>query len=277
MKSCIQWRKNFKYLPQIDEFNIDFRNKTKELLNFLDTYAISQRVNINLTKDFTPNDIQLIIDIHQRNPNYIIAVCFEQYNVEFTKKIQDVGIPFYIKEPVYSWDILVSLIKLGVSDIFITNTLGFDLERISNITKPKGIQLRCYANYCQLDWYNEEVSDTFKGFYIRPNDVDIYSQYIDVIEFYNSVDIQQTLYEVYFKDKEWDGPLKEIIKGLNRQVYNYYILGPDFAKYRAVCRKKCLANERCHLCEKTYELAISLEKSNQFEVFKKIKGRKTKT
>jgi len=60
-----------------------------------------------------------------------------------------------------------------------------------------------------------KYNDGFKQFFIRPEDVDIYGEYVDVIEFYDSIEQQNVLYEVYFKDKEWNGKLREIIKGMD--------------------------------------------------------------
>lgn len=56
MKSCIEWRKSFNYKIEIDEFNIYFRNKKEKLINFLDVFAKSQRVNLCVPVDITTNE-----------------------------------------------------------------------------------------------------------------------------------------------------------------------------------------------------------------------------
>ncbi len=65
--------------------------------------------------------------------------------------------------------------------------------------------------------------------------MDWYSNFVDVIEFYDSIEQQNVLYSIYFKDKEWNGDLREIIKGLELKVNNYYILGSEFGKRRTHC------------------------------------------
>ena len=70
MKSCIQWRKGFKYLSQIDEFNIDYKNKEIKLVNFLEHYAKTQRVNIRLPKDYTKDDIDLLEAIFENESHF---------------------------------------------------------------------------------------------------------------------------------------------------------------------------------------------------------------
>ena len=262
MKSCIEWRKSFKYLPQIDQFNIDFRNKQIKLNKFLDIYAKSQRVNIRLPEEYTKDDIDLLIAAYQKG--YNIAVILPGQNLQ---KI--ISVPFYFSVPAYTWDRLLTYISLGVSDIFISGDLAFELDKVSSIAKKENIKIRCYANIAQVDDNLNKYNDGFKQFFIRPEDVDIYGEYVDVIEFYDSIEQQNVLYEVYFKDKEWNGKLREIIKGMDNQVNNYYILGKEFAQRRIKCSRKCLKGERCQLCERTIELANSLEKSKNYQVFKR--------
>lgn len=161
---------------------------------------------------------------------------------------------------------MIGYISLGVSDVFVTGTLGFDLKNVKYVAKENNVQVRCYANICQSIWGE---ADSFKKFFIRPEDVDIYSEYVDVIEFYDSENHQNVLYDVYFHTKKWVGDLGEIVKGLKIDINNYYILGSDFAKRRIECNKKCLKGNRCQLCERIRELAEVLENSDEYEVYER--------
>lgn len=266
MKSCIEWRKDFKYLPQIDEFIIDYKeNKNKELVNFLNQYAKTQRVIIRVEKTIEQKDINFLELLATQN-NYNIAILFPSthlYGIE--KDLQNLKIPYFFTLVALDWEDLRELLDLGVSDIYIGGMLGFDLERVNKII-PEGVQIRSYVNICQYEWDN---SEGFKGFFIRPEDLNYYGNFIDVFEFFKSVDTQNTLYEVYFHTQEWNGNLKEIIKGLKLDINNYYILGPEFARRRAQCRRKCIKGERCELCDGLVDLAKSLELSKEFDVFKR--------
>ena len=272
MKSCIEWRKSFKYMPQIDQFNIDFRHKDLKLLQFLDRYATSQRVNIRLEPEATQDDIDLIIAIAEKE-KYHIAVLFNwdyrQYKSEHVDKIKNANIPFYFSHMITDWDEYLGYLSLGVSDVFISGFLGFDIKRVARIAKLYGenVQVRCIANVCQCSW-NE--FNGVKSFFIRPEDIDLYDEYVDIIEFYDSIDIQNVLYDVYFHTKEWNGDLREIIKGLSTKVNSYYVLDP-FGERRLDCRKKCLRGDNCKTCNVTLSLAESLENSEHFEVFKKVR------
>ena len=263
MKSCIEWRKGFKYLPQIDEFNIDYRNKEIKLINFLQHYAKDQRVNIRLPNDYTKDDIDLLEAAYEKGYNITIILPDKYY----AEELRDHGTPFYFQSPVVSWDQLRGYFALGVSDVMVSGELGFELDKISELAKKREIQVRCYANIAQSGGWS--YGDGFKDFYIRPEDVDFYSNYVDVIEFYNSSDRQNVLYEIYFKDKEWNGKLREVIKGITTDINNYYILGSEFARRRSQCAKKCLKGNRCQLCDRLTDLAKSLEDNKQYQVYKR--------
>lgn len=262
MKSCIEFRKGFKYLPQIDEFNIDFRDKQIQLAKFLDLYAKSQRVNIRLPNNYTKDNIELLEAAYEKGYNIAIILPDKFY----ANQLREHGVPFYFEDPAFTWDQLRGMGSLGVSDVFVSGELGFDLENVKWYADLNDIKIRCYANISQSMW---KTGDGFKDFYIRPEDIDFYSNYIDIIEFYDSVDNQNVLYEIYFYDKEWNGNLREIIKGLSLDINNYYILGPEFARRRSQCGKKCFKGERCALCDRLIEFARSLEKSEDFQVYKR--------
>lgn len=261
MKSCIEWRKGFKYLPEIDEFNIDFKNKQIKLKQFLDLYAQSQRVNIRLPKNYKPEDVDLLIAAYEHGYNIRIVV-------PPLVVLQKITAPFYFSEPCWTWDQFMSCISLGVTDVYISGDLGFELDKVSKVAKENNIQVRCYANIAQANEW-EDWSDGIKKFFIRPEDIDIYSEYVDVIEFYGSVERQNVLYEIYFKDKEWNGKLREIIQGIKNDVNNYYLLGEEFAKRRIRCDRGCLKGKNCKLCDRLIDLANSLEESPDYDVFKK--------
>ena len=261
MKSCIEWRKGFKYLPEIDEFNIDFKNKQIKLKQFLDLYAQSQRVNIRLPKNYTPEDVDLLVSAYEHGYNIRVVV-------PPLPGLQKLTIPFYCSDPCWTWDQFMSCVSLGVTDVFISGDLGFELDKVSKVAKENNIQVRCYANIAQSNGW-EDWSDGIKQFFIRPEDMEIYGDYVDVIEFYDSVERQNVLYEVYFKNKEWNGKLREIIQGVKNDVNNYYLLGEEFAKRRIRCERNCLKGKNCKLCDGLIELANSLEDSPDYDVFKK--------
>lgn len=223
-------------------------------------------MNIRVESSIEKKEIDFIELLAKQN-KYNIAILFERLYPTNIKKedLQKIQIPFFFNTIATNWEILNEMLEIGVSDIYVGGILGFDLERVNKFI-PENIQIRSYVNICQAEWDN---SKGFKAFYIRPEDLNYYANFIDVFEFFKSEDIQNTLYEIYFQSKEWNGNLSEIIKGLKVNINNYYILGPEFARRRAQCRKKCIKGERCNLCDGLADLAKSLEQSKMYDVVKR--------
>lgn len=278
MRSCIEWRKSFRYLSEIDQFNIEYKiNKTRELLNFLDIYGISQRVNIytgNLTKEEIQDAIDVLIDIKELN-KYKFSIVMNKNSVseEEINKIKENNIDFYFLNLIDTWDDLLGVLNMDVSDVFIGRDLGFELTKVAAAVQhmEKPAQIRCYANLCQTLY---GYDDGLKTFFIRPEDVAFYDDYIDIIEFWDSVDIQSTLYEIYFHTHKWNGNLQEIIKGLKKEINNQYIITGAFAEYRISCERKCYKGGSCSICKKIALLADTIKNSEEYEMFSKYHKKK---
>ena len=270
MKCCIEWRKNFKYLSQVDEYNINYKNKLRQLISFLDEQKkLGNRINIRLPKQYTQEDIDILKSLYHDKGYTNIVVINPTYDAYFVDKIKEAKVPFYLETPATNWDVLLGFLSLGVTDVFVSEQLAFDLENVTKITKEKNVRIRCYVNVCQSAWLN----DCVKSFYIRPENVEDYSKYVDVIEFWKTEDKQDIYYKIYFIDKRWDGNLREIIKGFNKDLNNYYIVDEkEFAERRMVCQKKCLRNDkRCQHCVIAQRLAKTLEENKDYQVFRKRK------
>lgn len=94
------------------------------------------------------------------------------------------------------------------------------------------------------------LSPSFKSFFIRPEDLSIYENFVDTFEFAHPMGQINTLYEVYAKNQKWYGKLNEIILGYKGEEDSRYIL-PTFSEIRCGCRKKCLYEEgSCTLCDR---------------------------
>ena len=148
---------------------------------------------------------------------------------------------------------------MGVSYIFIGNDLGFYAEVLSKKAKSKNIKLRAYCNFCQT---TSITNPSFKSFFIRPEDLYIYSKYISVFEFAPDTNIN-TYYEIYAKDKKWFGSLKELIIGYNHEEnIDNRTISPFLAIKRCSCGKKCAYQfpSSCKICDTEMELNYALNK-----------------
>lgn len=257
MKYCIDYNKKSNILDKADEINIVYNLKDTTLLEFLLTNQ-TKRVNIcleDLDMENQLSAIEKIKDIKKSNENLQLFIRLQNLNDDLIKKIKEYDLPFYINLRVNNWDTFRGILDLGVSDIYITEDLCFNLLSVSSIAHSRGVQLRTFPNVAQSQWSS---MSSLKKFFIRPEDIDEYSTYIDVVEFFGDVDKTEVLYKIYAIDKKWMGKLNEIIIGFDGDLDSRFIL-PKFSTYRANCRKKCLKGQNCRICEAIEELSKTLE------------------
>ena len=172
-------------------------------------------------------------------------------------------IPHYYNEFIKDWDRFHGFLSLNVTDIFIAESLCFNLRNCSLQAKRKGKKLRSYCNVCESSW---EEGESLKSFFIRPEDIDVYNQYIDTFEFFpfnRKLDATRlnTLYQIYTKDKKWSGQLSEIIDGYEGNEDNRFII-PRFGEIRPNCKKRCLESENCYICDRIIDLSKTLKDKN---------------
>lgn len=127
----------------------------------------------------------------------------------------------------------------------------FNAKIISFYAKKNNKSLRSFCNICESSW---DETPSLKTFFIRPEDIDLYNNYIDTFEFYaDPTDATKinTLYEIYTKDKSWFGKLNEIILGYEGDEDNRFII-PRFGEQRLNCDKSCIKNIKpfCRICDR---------------------------
>lgn len=190
-----------------------------------------------------------------------IKIRFAYYlNNEKIKNILDFfkedKIPFFFVNIPLDYDTIDGFLSLGVTDIYIGNQLGFDIQNVAKKVHAAGASVRIYPNICQSSY---SYGDKLTQFYVRPEDISAYENWVDVCELISFNNSDGTLYKIYAKEKKWWGPLKEIILGLDSDIDNRYI-GPEFAWFRTSCRKRCLTDGSCKMCKRIEELSHVAEK-----------------
>ncbi len=270
MKYCINYNKQSKYIDNCDEINIKYSLQDTVLLEFL-MLNKEKRVNIYFENETLENVfaiIDKIYEIKKSDEKLQLFIRLPFVENEIIEKIKNYNIPFYIDSRVNNWDVFNGLINLGVSDIYIVEDLCFDLKNISKTAKKANVQLRAFPNVAQSQWAE---TPALKKFFIRPEDVETYEPYIDVLEFYGDAKKQDILYKIYNIDKKWFGNLKEIIIGLNSDLDSRFIV-PNFATHRTTCKKRCVQGKSCHVCESIEALAETLKLKGLVVDIKKAKS-----
>lgn len=155
------------------------------------------------------------------------------------------NIKYYYKYAVTTLYEVVGLKNLGVSYLLIGAPLMFDLKTVASYNIP----LRAIPNLAYEPYIKQE--NGICGGWVRPEDVEIYGEYIDVFEFYapDSLDKEKATFKVYAENKNWPGNLNLLIDHLDFNYDNRLFYDEEnFAKRRMGCKQKCLSGGSCHYC-----------------------------
>ena len=245
MKYCLRSRLAPRYLSKADEIRVDYRDRT----TIPDLYHTYQNATIIL---FPPIDEQTEYNWNEImqynllcNSNFILNL----NNLRLARITKDRGIRFMINIEATSYWELDGLEKLGAEYAYVGIPLFFDLPDTLNYN----IKLRAIPTVA----YNHSLphDNGICGQWIRPEDVEKYEGYIEVLEF-EPCDIvrEQTLYKVYAEDKTWSTRLDILVEDLGSPAVNRMIT-PEVAENRLSCRQRCKSKGSCHICETALKLA----------------------
>ena len=252
MKFAIKFYQGCRTLQKADEIIIKYNEKSASLIDFVQKWEEHQRIIVDITELETPIEECLTIFEEARKLHKEFAVLLS-YNQDYVD-LAEMNIPFFFIEGVSCFDDLANQIQLGVSDVYIINELGFNLEKISELCHKNNVQVRVYPNVAQSG--SKLNMNTFQQFYIRPDAVQLYEEFVDVFEFFGPLDRQPVLYDIYY-DERWLGNLNEVILGLNKVVNNQTIM-PYFDTSRIRCNKRCNFG-KCDICGAVENLGKALE------------------
>ena len=261
---CIQYFKNgvHKYLEYADELKIYYDSEDSTLPAFLDKYKDKTIIiNIPIKEKM---DLNFFKSLYEQHPNF--KLCLTSFAINF-EEIQEIGIPYFFTHVATTIDEVYGLINYKVSDIYVGEDMGFILDKVAPIIHKHNIKVRIYPNICQSSW---ETTPAIKTFFVRPDDIDLYSKYVDVFDLISDAD-RQVILKIYH-EKKWLGNLSEIIPSFTDDVNNMYLLN-TFGKYRVSCGKKCLLNPEggCQMCD----VAVDLSKTLTTKI-EKVKAEKEK-
>lgn len=265
---CLNFKRGRKYLDVVDEIIIKY-HPSENLLDFLIEHK-DQRIILDIEDKknfFDTHGIETLaaIKINVDNPDNWVLRLPKILDNDFTldkdeiDKIRKTNLPFFFNEYIDRWDILDGYLNLGVTDVYIVNELGFELEKVYEIAHKYNTKVRVFPNMAQSSWF---LTPDLKKFFIRPEDIEDYEKYVDVFEIFERQEpaIAETLYKVYAIDKQWFGRLEEIIGDFHADLDGRF-LHPRWVDRRVKCGKKCLKGSMCDMCDTMAGLGESLEKA----------------
>lgn len=262
MKYCTQWNNQLTY--PIEELIIQFKPEPQKLIKFLNN-RLEQTIILKFEniKNFQTEGLPILKGFKANSEKYPqnFKVLFNQFdmNEELLNELKELNIPYFYAAAADSWGSLRGLLALGVSDIYVTLPLLFELKDVAYLAHQAGVNIRAVPNLAFSAW---KGTPSYRCFWVRPEDVTAYEPYIDTFEFYNdgtSRTNPNVLYEIYHKQQKWSGELDEIIMGLPDKIDSRFLV-PEFPIKRTNCGLKCEKNlDKCKVCKAFIELSEVLK------------------
>jgi len=252
------------YIDKADELLIKYNPNDRTLPEFVEKYQdktiiinVNPQLPINPDEEgFTGLDKNNVIILSELSKKYKnIKIIFNSSDkVAYSLAIEN-NIPFFFSNRVGTLDEMHGLMKYHPTDMYICEELGFSLYNIARILHEQGIRIRVFPNICQSSFTETPSLYTF---FIRPDDIRIYTPIVDVFELITDKDRQQVIFKIY-KEGKWFGKLNEIIPSFHGELDNKYILD-GFGLFRCKCDKRCYRKpSSCGICAKYVAAADALE------------------
>jgi hypothetical protein len=262
MKYAINFSRSFSHFDEIDEVIFDYHGG-EDLINSLPQFIKeNQRAIIDiscLNETEIKEALSKIKDYKQTHLNTSVLIDFFTQSYLVEEELKEYNIPFFYSTYARSYSMARFMVAHGATDLYIVEDLAFDLKNLQCF-REEGVQLRLFPDIAQHSpgCYGNFFPEITK-FWIRPEDIDEYDKYIDVLEFTHKGEKLSTIYEIY-KQKQWLGEIKDIVSDFHIYIDNTS-LAPYFGPSRISCQKKCATN-RCNICIGIQDLAEKFDKAD---------------
>jgi len=264
MKYCVRYNKNFRYKDIVDEVIYDYTSDIVDQIQ-KENWQSWQRIIIDLSVDEKGNEIPILKMVQKIHNNMTVMIDIK--NKTLTRELEENELPFFFWNNATTLDTVYSMVQKKVTDIYITESLGFRIKDISEYLKPRGIYLRVFPNIAQYAvGIAKDIPDPCK-FFIRPEDTDLYEPFVDVFDFWQISGRESIIFEIY-KNKQWAGDLNHLINF--NEVFHNASIPPQFGEARLNCGQKCML-ERCRICIDAKELSNKFINDN-IQIVKKKEG-----
>lgn len=252
-------------MSSFNEISIRYEGQNEELVTFLQAHP-QQKITLvipHLDQFFICKSWEVINAIHETYPELDFSVCFSEVGAfqlidnDMQESARALQVPYYFGFMATNFDQLYYLCERGVSEVYLAEDICFDLVRARRVCDRYGVKIRVFPNVAQA---NVRDNPGHKKFFIRPEDVEIYADVIDTLEFWGEPDRQEIFYRIY-KSGRWFGQLKEIIADLNIEFDSRCIV-PGFAQSRKTCGRKCMKGDNCKICDSILSISRKLGDMN---------------
>ena len=270
MKYAIRYINTFKYYSEIDEVIFDYKEEgnlievvTKLLSNE------NQKATIDLSHlNEIENAVSALNELKQEHENIMAQIDFYKQR-DYIELLKDNQIPFMFSNFAKDFSTVAAMRLAGAEEVYIVEDLGFHMLDFENLRKG-GLRIRVIPNIAQCPPATQYYLPEITKFWIRPEDIEVYKNNVDVCELYPMGEQISVVYEIY-KKEQWLGNLSDIILDFNDNIPNTGI-PPHFGSCRLNCKKQCIY-KTCNICTEISQLAPKFKDSG-LEVIKKRKKKK---
>lgn len=244
MKYCMSGRQPISILKKVNEVRMHYVDKDR-IIDYIEALP-DKTIILEIPKEASIN--WDLYKAYASKVDFILCLA----DLATAQQCKSNGIKFFWGYPINTYYELQSLLKLEPCYLYLGAPLCFDLPRVKEITD---IPIRLIPNVA-YDGYIPRDNGVC-GQWIRPEDVNEYEKYVDVLEFdTNELQREAVLLHVYKDTQKWMGNLNLLITNLGVDVDNRAI-SPDLVKARVSCGQRCMSHGTCHLC--SYALKYSPE------------------
>ena len=248
---------------RISEYNVLFRhqrNSQEKLIEFAEAYP-DKRINVEMDQI----DVSFLSILNRAHDNIYVRIT-NFSDIKYTDTFKEKGIKFFFDKdclPAMNICGLDCLISLGVSDVYITDDLLYNLRETHKYTSSHDIGIRIVLNTVMN---SAPYTDAAKTPWFPPDTFDIIEPYIDTVEFDCGDPYDWYAFGVYyrawFERENWHGNLQEIIKNLDIPIMNDSLASMDLIQYKIHCRRHCVdADSHCRKCNQYAEISLLLDEA----------------
>ena len=266
IKYAVPYTRSFRHYDTVDEVVFDFV-KDANMLDILSAVNLKhdQRIIVDMS-NINSEDLEKYIPsmemLMRKHPKCTFSLDFMNHKSQVSA-LKNKNIPFMFATFVRSLDTAYAMINMGATDLYIVEELAFNLKSLQHF-REQSVMIRLFPDIAQCGRGSDGLIPEVTKFWIRPEDVQLYADYVDVLEIYHKDNVS-TIYEIYNR-KQWLGNIQDIVYDFKDELPNTGI-APHFGQARLNCRKQCLEN-KCSLCLDIYNLAKTFNQAN-IEIIKK--------
>ena len=247
MKYCLSSRQTAEYLAKADEIKVEYRDR-ESIIDLSNKYPNKTIIlDCHLIEDIDWDKILIYNQLCK--DNFILCLSY----IWQIKEACRLGLKRYLGYPIQSFDELDSMTSwFNIEYAILGPELFFNIQQVAKFD----VKIRVIPNIA----YNDQLphKNGLTGTWIRPEDLNgVYSEVASAVEFGDcekNRDREQALYRVYAEEKEWKGPLKLLITGLETEGVGR-LIHEQTALARMSCQQKCKKKQFCKICERSFYLA----------------------